>query len=81
MYRQFFFVIFEVKCGFRGLLGTAEPRQMRTVAQKIGCLVLRMFCRALAGGFWAHTFLKSTCTDFGGGGLVQEVLERPSGHW
>jgi hypothetical protein len=62
-------VIFEVKCGFQGLLGAAEPRQMRTVVQKIGRLVLRMFCR------------KSTCTDFGGGGLVQAVLERPSGRW
>jgi len=74
-------VIFEVKCGFQGLLGAAEPRQMRTVVQKIGRLVLRMFCRALAGGSRAHALLKSTCTDFGGGGLVQAVLERPSGRW
>ncbi len=69
-------MIFGFKCGFQGLLGTAEPRQMRTVVQKIGRLVLRMFCRALAGGFRAYAFLKSTCTDFGGGGLVQAVLER-----
>jgi hypothetical protein len=54
---------------------------MRTVVQKIGRLLLRMFCRALAGGSRAHALLKSTCTDFGGGGLVQAVLERPSGRW
>jgi hypothetical protein len=81
VHRQSFFVIFGFKCGFRGLLGAAEPLQMRTVAQKIGRLVLRMFCRGLAGGFRAHAFLKSTCTDFGGGGLVQAVLERPCGRW
>jgi hypothetical protein len=49
---------------------------MHTVVKKIGCLELRMFCRVLAGGFREHVFLKSTCTDFGGGGLVQVVLER-----
>ena len=81
MHRQSFFVIFGFKCGFRGLLGAAEPLQIRTVAHKIGRLVLRMFCRALSGGFRAHAFLKSTCTDFGGGGLVQAVLERPCGRW
>jgi len=81
VHRQSFFVIFGFRCGFGGLLGAAEPLQMRTVAQKIGRLVLRMFCRALAGGFRAHAFLKSTCTDFGGGGLVQAVLERPCGRW
>ncbi len=54
---------------------------MRTVAQKIGSLVLRMFYCGLAGGFRVHAFLKSTCTDFGGGGLVQAVLERSSGRW
>jgi hypothetical protein len=74
-------VIFGFKCGFQGLLGAAEPREMRTAVQKIGRLVLRMFCRALADGFRAYAFLKSTCTDFGGGGLVQEVLERPCGRW
>ena len=52
---------------------------MRTLAQRIGRLVLRMVCCALAGGFRAHAFLKSTCTDFDGGGLVQVVLERPYG--
>ncbi len=54
---------------------------MRTVVQKIGRLVLRMFCLALGGGFRAHAFLKSTCTDVGGGGLVQAVLERSCGRW
>ncbi len=73
--RQSFFVIFGFKYGFQGLVGAVDPRQMRTVVQKIGRLVLRMFCRSLAVGFRAYVFLKSTCTDFGGGGL--EVLERP----
>ena len=52
---------------------------MRTVVQKIGRLVLRMFCLALTGGFRALAFLKSTCTDFVGGGLWQADLERPWG--
>jgi hypothetical protein len=50
---------------------------MRTVAQKIGCLALRMLCFVVAEEFRAQAFLKSTSTDFGGGGLVQAVLERP----
>jgi hypothetical protein len=54
---------------------------MRIVVQKIGRLVVRMFCHALGGGFRAYAFLKSTCTDFDGGGLVQTVLERSSGRW
>ena len=74
-------MIFGFKCGFRGLLGAVEPLQMHTVAQKIGRLVLRILCCGLAGGFRAYAFLKSTCTDFGGGGLVQAVLERPCGRW
>jgi hypothetical protein len=33
-----------------------------------------VFCfTCSAGGFTAHAFLKSTFTDFGGGGLVQAV--------
>ena len=54
---------------FQGLLGAGEPRKMRTVVQKIGRLMLRMLCHALAGGFRAHAFLKSTCPDFVEGGL------------
>jgi hypothetical protein len=34
-----------------------------------------VFCRALLDGFRVYVFLKSTCTDFVGGGLVQVVLE------
>ncbi len=66
--RQSFFVIFGFKCGFQALFGSSEPRQMRTVVQKIGRLVLRMFCRALGGGFRTHAFLKSTCTTLTGVG-------------
>jgi hypothetical protein len=69
-------VSYGVKCGFSGLLVAAEPGEMRTVPQKIGRLVLRMVCSVVAE-FWEHAFLKSTSTDFGGGGLVQAVLERP----
>jgi hypothetical protein len=47
--------------------------------QKIGRLVLRMICCALAGGFRVHAFLKSTCTDFVGGGPGQEVMDRSCG--
>ena len=68
---------YDVKCGFPGLLVAAEPGKMRAVAQKIGRLVLRMLCCVVAEEFWAHAFLKSTSPDFGGGGLVQAVFERP----
>jgi hypothetical protein len=75
------FVFFVVKGGFPGLLVSAEPRKMRAVAQKLRRARRHMFFRALAGGFWVRPFLKSTSTDFGGGGLVQAVLERPCGRW
>ena len=54
--RQSFFAIYGFECGFPGLLGAAEPRKMRTLAQRIGRLVLRMVYCALAGGFRAHAF-------------------------
>jgi hypothetical protein len=44
---------------------------MRTIAQKIRRLVLRMLCCVVAEEFWAHSFFKSTSTYFGGGGLVR----------
>jgi hypothetical protein len=50
---------------------------MRTIAQKIRRPVLRMLCCVVAEEFGAQAFLKSPSTDFGGGGLVQAVLERP----
>jgi hypothetical protein len=67
--------------GFPGLLVSAEPRKMRALAQKLRRARRHMFFCALAGGFWVRPFLKSTSTDFGGGGLVQAVSERPSGRW
>ena len=76
-----FFGVYGFKCGLSGLLVSAEPRKMRAVAHKLGRSVHHMFCCALAGGFWAHPFLKSTCTYFVGGGLVQVVLERHCGRW
>ena len=57
-----FLVSYGVKYGFSGLLVTAEPGKMRTIAQKIGRLVLRMLCCVVAGGFWGHACLKSTST-------------------
>ncbi len=59
---------FTLADGFQELFGAVEPRKMLPVVQKIGRLVLRMFCRALAGGFRAHAFLKSICTDWGWAG-------------
>ena len=47
---------FTLADGFQGLLGATEPRKMRTVVQKIGRLMLRMLCHALAGGFRALHF-------------------------
>jgi hypothetical protein len=78
---QSFLVRYGVKCGFSGLLVAAEPGKMRTITQKIRRLVLRMLYCVVAEEFWAHAFLKSTSTDFGGGGLVQAVLERPCERW
>ncbi len=75
-----FFVFFVFKSGFPGLLVSAEPRKMRATAQKLGRVLRRMLFCALAGGFRAHPSLKTTCTDFGWGG-VKAALERPSGRW
>ncbi len=61
-------VIWGFKCGLPGLLVAAEPLKMRALVHKIGRLLLRMLCCAVAGGFSAHPFLKSTCTDFVDGG-------------
>ena len=49
---------------------------MRTVVQKIGRLVLRMFCRALAGGFRAHAFLKWTSTNSLSAEMQKTLLQR-----
>jgi hypothetical protein len=54
--RQSFFVNYGVKCGFPGLIVSAEPRRMRAVAQKLERLVRHKFCCALAGGFREHPF-------------------------
>jgi hypothetical protein len=54
--RQSFFVSYGVKCGFPGLLVSAEPQKMRDVAQKLDRLVRHKFCCALAGGFRVHPF-------------------------
>ena len=59
---QSFLVSYGVKCGLSGLLVAAETGKMRAVGKKIGALVLRMLCCVVAGGFWAHAFLKSTST-------------------
>ena len=79
--RQRFFRDYDFKCGFPGLFGAVDPRKINSVVQKIGCLVLRMFCRALAGGFSTLPFLKWVSADFVEGGLVHEVLHRSCGRW
>ena len=65
--RERFFVIYGFKCGLLGMLVSAEPRNLRAVAQNLHRMLCRIFCCARTGGFWSHSFLKSTCTDFGGG--------------
>ena len=72
------FPVFFLQERFPGLLVKQSPEKC---AQKLGRLLRHMFCCGLAGGFWACPFLKSTSTGFGGGGLVQAVLERPFGRW
>ncbi len=69
-HRQTNFVFLSSRAVFRGCSCSAEPRKMRAVAQKLRRARRHMFFCALAGGFWVRPFLKSTSTDFGGGGLV-----------
>ncbi len=45
----------------------AESRKRCSVAPNLRRVLRHIFCCAFAGGFWSRTFLKSTCTDFGGG--------------
>ncbi len=58
---------------FRGCSPQQAAKNV-AVAQKIRRRVGHILCCALAGGFRAHAFLKSACTDFVGGGLVQARL-------
>ncbi len=50
----------------RGLLVCVETRKRCSVGQNPRRVVRHIFCCALTGGFWSHTFLKYTCTDFVG---------------
>jgi hypothetical protein len=70
--RQSFFVIYGFKWGFPGLIVCAETRKRCSVAQNLRRLLRHIFWCVFAGGFWSHTFLKSTCTDFGGGLVKRE---------
>ncbi len=71
--KQSIFVIYGLQSDFPGVIVCAESRNWRPVAQKLRRLLFHMFCSSFAGGFSAHAFLKSTCTGFGGGGMVQAV--------
>ena len=62
------FFVFFVVCSSQ-----AEPRKMGAIAQKLGRVLRHILCCALAGGCLAHPSLKTTCTDFGWGG-VQAAL-------
>jgi hypothetical protein len=53
---------------FPGLLAQQSPKKMRAVVQKLRRVRRHMFFCALPDGFWLRPFLKSTSTDFGGGG-------------
>ncbi len=78
--RERFFVIYGFKCGLPGMLVSAEPRNLRAVAQNLHRMPCHNFCCTLAGGLWALSFSWPE-VDFGGGGLVHAVLERSCGRW
>jgi len=63
--RQSFFLIYGFKCGFLGMLVSAETGNLRAVPQKLGCLLLHMFCCALAGGFSTHHVYPQVLTSAG----------------
>jgi hypothetical protein len=50
---------------------------MRATAQKLGRVLCRMLCCVLVGGFRVHPSLKTTCTDFGWGGVKLRWENRP----
>lgn len=54
--RERFFVIYGFKCGLPGMLVSAEPRNLRAVAQNLHRMPCHNFCCALAGGLWALSF-------------------------
>ena len=54
--RERFFVIYGFKCGFPGMFVSAEPRNLRDVAQNLHRMPCHNFCCALAGGLWALSF-------------------------
>jgi hypothetical protein len=54
--RERFFVIYGFKCGFPGMLVSAEPRNLRDVAQTFHRMLCQNFCCTLAGGLWALSF-------------------------
>ena len=65
--RQSFFVLSVFNRGFPGLIVCAETRKRFSVEQNLRRVLRHIFCCVFSGGFWSHKFLKSTCTDFGGG--------------
>jgi hypothetical protein len=76
--------VFSLDMASRRFFGTARRRRAQKNAHnssknQASCAAHVM--RVVAEEFWAHAFLKSTSTDFGGGGLVQAVLERPCERW
>ena len=62
---------------FFGAARRSRARKNAQSSAKNQVLGLRMLCCVVPEEFGAQAFLKSTSTDFGGGGLVQAVLERP----
>ena len=61
--------------GFQPLLFSNRPlaydqrdsKVLRSVSQNLRRVLCHRFYCTFALGFWSHTFLKSTCTDFDGG--------------
>ena len=54
--RERVFVIYGFKCGLPGMLVSAEPRNLLSVAQTLHRMMCHNFCCALAGGLWALSF-------------------------
>jgi hypothetical protein len=80
--RQRVFVIYGFKCDFPGML-VSEPRNLPAVAQNLGFadtaqnlshMLCHIFCCALAGGFWALSFLNPQVLTLAGVGWCRRSL-------
>jgi hypothetical protein len=64
--RKRFFVIYGFQCGFPGMLVSVKPRNLRAAAQNFHRMLCHIFYCALAGEFWALSFLNPQVLTWAG---------------